>query len=65
MTRRQNAVSGDEPMTQAQARQLKALSMEAFELDAFRPALSKAEATRRIDALRAKLVLQDAPPHTL
>lgn len=58
-------VSGDEPMTDAQASYLKILAEQAHELDAFAPALTKAEASRRIDALRAKLKLQDGPPHTL
>jgi hypothetical protein len=58
-------VSGDEPMTGAQASYLKTLSEEAREPEAFKPNLSKAEASRRIDALKAKLRLQDEPPHTL
>lgn len=58
-------VTGDEPMTGAQASYLKTLSEEAREPDAFKPNLTKAEASRRIDALKAKLRLQDAPPHTL
>jgi hypothetical protein len=58
-------VSGDDPMTGAQASYLKTLAEQAHELDAFSLALSKAEASRRIDALRAKLKLQDGPPHTL
>jgi hypothetical protein len=58
-------VSGDDPMTGAQASYLRTLSEQARELDAFSPRLSKAEASRRIDALRAKLELQDEPPHTL
>ncbi len=52
-------------MTGAQASDLKTLSEEAFEPEAFKPNLSKAEASRRIDALKAKLRLQDEPPHTL
>lgn len=58
-------VSGDDPMTGAQASYLRTLAEQARELDAFSPGLSKAEAARRIDALRAKLKLQDEPPHTL
>lgn len=58
-------VSGHDPMTGAQASYLKTLAEQAHELDAFSPGLSKAEASRRIDALRAKLKLQDGPPHTL
>jgi Protein of unknown function (DUF3072) len=48
-------VSGDEPMTGAQASYLKTLSEEAQEPGAFSPELSKAEASRRIDELKAKL----------
>jgi hypothetical protein len=58
-------VSGDEPMTGAQASDLKTLSEEAREPEAFKLNLSKAEASLRIDALKAKLRLQDGPPHTL
>lgn len=45
-------VTGDEPMTGAQASYLKTLSEEAGE--AFDPDLTKAEASKRIDALQAK-----------
>jgi hypothetical protein len=48
-------VSGDEPMTGAQASYLKTLSEEAGEPDAFDEGLSKAEASKRIDRLRAEL----------
>jgi hypothetical protein len=48
-------VSGDEAMTGAQASYLKTLSEEAHEPGAFAPDLTKAEASRRIDALKAKL----------
>lgn len=48
-------VSGDEPMTGAQQSYLKTLSEEAKEPEAFAPDLSKAEASKRIDALREKL----------
>jgi Protein of unknown function (DUF3072) len=58
-------VTGDEPMTGAQASDLKTLSEQAREPEAFKTKLSKAEASRRIDALKAKLRLQDEPPHTL
>jgi Protein of unknown function (DUF3072) len=44
--------TGDEPMTGAQASYLKTLCEEAGE--EFHPDLSKAEASKRIDALRAK-----------
>lgn len=58
-------VSGDEPMTGAQASYLKTLAEQAHELDAFEETLTKAEASKRIDALKAKLKLLDGPPHTL
>ena len=45
-------VTGDERMTGAQASYLKTLSEEAGE--AFDPALTKAEASERIDALKTK-----------
>ena len=44
-------VTGDEPMTDAQASYLKTLSEEAHV--AFEPGLSKADASRRIDELQA------------
>jgi hypothetical protein len=50
-------VSGDEPMTGAQASYLKTLSEEAHEPDAFDPHLDKAEASKRIDRLKEKLRL--------
>jgi Protein of unknown function (DUF3072) len=58
-------VSGDEPMTGAQASYLKTLSEQAREPEAYNERLSKAEASKRIDALKAKLKLLDGPPHTL
>ncbi len=51
----QDWVSGDEPMTGAQASYLKTLSEEAHDPDAYAEDLSKAEASRRIDALKEKL----------
>jgi hypothetical protein len=56
-------VSGDDPMTGAQGSYLKTLSQQAREPEAFSERLSKAEASRRIDALKAKLRLYDGPPH--
>lgn len=50
-------VSGDEPMTGAQASYLKTLSEEAHAPDAYADDLSKAEASKRIDALKAQLKL--------
>jgi Protein of unknown function (DUF3072) len=48
-------VSGQEPMTDAQASYLKTLSEQANEAEAYDETLTKAEASRRIDALKAKL----------
>ena len=48
-------VSGDEPITGAQASYLKTLSEEAGEPTAFDATLSKAEASKRIDELKARL----------
>jgi hypothetical protein len=47
-------VSGDEPMTGAQASYLKTLSEEVGEPAAFDASLTKAAASKRIDALKAK-----------
>lgn len=47
-------VTGDEPMTGAQASYLKTLTEQAHEPDAFEDGLTKAEASKRIDALRPK-----------
>lgn len=48
--------TGDEPMTGAQASYLKTLSEEAHEPDAFAEDLTKAEASKRIDALKKKAI---------
>lgn len=45
-------VSGGDPMTGAQASYLKTLSEEAHQPDAYAPNLTKAEASKRIDALK-------------
>jgi hypothetical protein len=47
-------VTGDEPMTGAQASYLKTLSEQAHEPKAFDPKLDKAEASKRIDQLKQK-----------
>jgi len=47
-------VFGNDPMTGAQASYLKTLSEECDEPDAFAPDLTKAEASKRIDALKAQ-----------
>ena len=49
--------TGDEPMTGAQGSYLKTLSEEAHDPDAFAEDLTKAEASKRIDALRQKIGL--------
>ena len=49
--------TGDEPMTGAQGSYLKTLSEEAHDPDAFAEDLTKAEASKRIDALRQKVGL--------
>jgi hypothetical protein len=51
-------VSGDEPMTGAQASYLKTLSEQAHEPSAFNERLIKAEASKEIDRLREKIGLQ-------
>ena len=50
-------VSGDEPMTSAQASYLKTLSAQAHQPDAFNERLTKAEASKEIDRLREKIGL--------
>ena len=50
-------VSGGEPMTGAQASYLKTLSEEAHDDQAFEDGLTKAEASKRIDAMREKVGL--------
>lgn len=57
-------VSGDEPMTGAQASYLKTLSEQARDPQAFSENLTKAEASKRIDGLKAKIGLMPEPPHT-
>ncbi len=52
-------VTGDEPMTGAQASYLKTLSEQADDSDAFSTDLTKAEASQRIDGLKEKLGLAD------
>ncbi|WP_375289879.1 DUF3072 domain-containing protein [Qipengyuania sp.] len=48
----ENWTTGDEAMTGAQASYLKTLSEEAGQPDAYEENLSKAEASKRIDALQ-------------
>ena len=47
-------VTGGEPMTGAQASYLKTLSEQVHEPEAFDPDLDKADASKRIDALKEK-----------
>jgi len=58
-------MTADPPMTAEQAATLKRLAEAAYELDAFKPNLTRAEADVRIAMLTAKLKLLDEPPHTL
>jgi hypothetical protein len=51
-------VSGDDPMTGAQASYLKTLCEEAGDPDAYDENLMKAEASKRIDALKQELGLE-------
>jgi hypothetical protein len=55
----------DRPMTAEQVATLKRLAEAAYELEAFQPNLTRAEADLRIAMLTAKLKLLDGPPHTL
>ena len=63
--RKPQPMTGNRPMTTAQAATLKRLAQDAYELDAFKPNLTRAEADKRIAALTAKLRLLGEPPHTL
>ena len=54
-----------ELMTDKQAALLRKLAIDAYEPEAFRPNLTKAEAELRITVLKAKLKLMGEPPHTL
>ena len=60
-----DTLSADQPMTAEQAATLKRLAEAAYELEAFQPNLTHAEADLRISMLTAKLKLLDEPPHTL
>ena len=51
-------VSGDDPMTGAQASYLKTLSEQADDPEAYDETISKAEASKRIDALKAKMNME-------
>jgi hypothetical protein len=58
-------ITANQLMTAEQAVTLKRLAEAAYELDAFKPNLTRAEADVRIAMLTAKLKLLDEPPHTL
>jgi hypothetical protein len=58
-------MTADEPMTAAQAATLKRFAQDVYELDAYKPNLTNAEADIRIAMLTAKLKLLGEPPHTL
>ena len=60
-----NAGPNSGPMTAEQSELLRKLARDAYDLDAFRPRLTQAQAQLRIAGLYAKLKLQDGPPHTL
>jgi hypothetical protein len=55
--RKPQPMTANRPMTAAQAATLKRLAHDAYELDAFKPDLTRTEA--------AKLKLLGEPPHTL
>ena len=58
-------MTADQPMTAEQAATLKRLAEAAYELEAFQPNLTRAEADLRISISAAKLKLLDGPPHAL
>jgi hypothetical protein len=58
-------MTADPPMTAEQAATLKRLAEAAYEREAFKPNLTRAEADVRIATLTAKLKLLGEPPHTL
>ncbi|MBX6329185.1 MAG: DUF3072 domain-containing protein [Pseudolabrys sp.] len=60
-----DAADPSAPMTSEQAAELRRLAFAAFEPDAFKRRLTRAQAAQRIAMLRAKLKLLDEPPHVL
>ncbi len=52
-------VSGEDPMTGAQASYLQTLAEEAHDPGEYEDGLTKAEASERIDRLREKLVMEE------
>ena len=63
--RKPQAMTADGLMTAVQAATLKRIAHDAYELDAFKLNLTRAEADIRISILTAKLKLLGEPPHTL
>jgi hypothetical protein len=59
-----NASKSVAPMSAEQAALLRRLAFDAYEPEAFKPNLTKAEAEQRIEVLRAKMKLMSEPPHT-
>ena len=57
--RKPQPLTADGPMTAAQEATLKRLAQDAYELDAFKPNLTRTEAEKRIAMLTAKLKLLD------
>ncbi|MGI8725581.1 MAG: DUF3072 domain-containing protein [Methyloceanibacter sp.] len=57
-------VAAREPMTPAQAADLKILAEEVRDPAAFQNGLSQTQASRRIDVLKETLRLGELPPHT-
>jgi hypothetical protein len=57
-----DALTANQPMTAEQAAALKRLAKASYELDAFKPNLTRAEADLRIAVLTAKVKLLDGPP---
>lgn len=51
-------------MTAEQTALLKQLAQAAYDFEAYRASLTQSEAEVRIAVLKAKLKLQDGPPHT-
>ena len=49
-----------QPMTRGQALTLKSLAIEAYQPRQFAPGLSRAEAARRIEALKQEIALADS-----
>ena len=58
-------MTDNQRMTAEQAATLKQLAEAAYELGAFKPNVTRAEADIRIAMLKAKLKLLGGPPHTL